>query len=91
MSQSILEIITEQVGVCKLVSASVAGLDSRIGNIYVGVDFVATENPEMLDYFAGFEYHDDKDETPLYKVYFAEYGAEDDRVSEVLHNVKTNK
>ena len=31
-------------------------LDYRCGHVWVGTDFIASEHPNMLDYFGGFEY-----------------------------------
>lgn len=57
---------------CELIPAHELGLDPRAGFVYVGEDFVASNRPQELDYYGGFEYVDPEYTLRLgnWKLYF---------------------
>lgn len=82
IQEALLQLQDEIESSCRRVPAHELGLDHRCGTVYVGEDFIATPNPNTLDYYGGFEYVDPDYTQPLgdWKL----YSNEDDRVSEAL-------
>lgn len=82
-------LIFRALGHCERVSAEAAGLDPLAGDVFVGIDFVASLSPDCLECLGGFDQHRGrKVSTPGYTVYY--YGGPNDCVAAVFGHIETD-
>lgn len=83
-------LIFRALGHCERVSAEAAGLDSLAGDVFVGIDFVASTSSDCLECLGGFDQHrGHKVITPGYTVYYY-YGGPKDCVAAVFGHIETD-